>query len=261
MSSTSEVKLRKDRSGIIFKGQELDGFPFFDDMGADDQLKVARWAHRLTPDVETEEQKALLKGYERPKPSAARREAMRQDEILSSAPVRALWRQLDEDARKAVVNPENYVGKQYPLSTGKLAELTGLTSRRVRNWSDLGLLPHWSGANGYRAFDSPAAIVAFTLRDQPQADRQFFTDLGASATPLEAAAQAISLISLRMLEIAGERGANAAMSAERILRSAADDLRDSAIDHAPISMPAITPEWAKGEEPVPPKRSSPVKGR
>ncbi|HLH64364.1 MAG TPA: MerR family DNA-binding transcriptional regulator [Solirubrobacteraceae bacterium] len=235
MVQASDVKLRRDRRGIVFAGREVEGFPYVAEMSPGDQLKVARWARRLAPGSETDEQKALVEGHAVPEPSDKRLEGLYQDQMLRLPQVRSLWRRLGETEQAAVVNPENSVGKRYPLNTKKLAQLTGLSERQVRYWSDLGLLPHWLDDNGYRHFEAAAAIVAFSLVHRSQPERQFYAELGASERPMDDAQQALSLVCFRLVDLVGRLDAVESEEMEDMLRSAADNLREARTDFGSLA--------------------------
>jgi len=56
----------------------------------------------------------------------------------------------------------------YPLSTGELSGLTGMSKRQVQYWSERRLQPHWLDERGHRRFEAAAVIVAFALSDSKQ---------------------------------------------------------------------------------------------
>jgi hypothetical protein len=179
-----KIELADDRTGILVDGSRRDGFPHLSDASPEDQLRVARWAAKVTPEAVTPEQAELLRNRRRQRSSQRRLEGQRQDRFLASPLVRLIWQQLGDRERALVLNPDRAVGSRYPLSSGQLADLVGMSKRQVQYWSERGLLPHWLDERGHRRFEAPAAVVAFALGDSKQHDRQHYADIIASAQPL-----------------------------------------------------------------------------
>ncbi|MGH2904972.1 MAG: MerR family transcriptional regulator [Solirubrobacteraceae bacterium] len=224
MTEHMAVRLRPDRQGIVYDGKEIDGFPYLEAMRAEDRLKVARWANNLAPKRMTAEQRRLIAEQPKRKVSSRRQEGARQDRFLRSPLVRGLWRSLDQDAQALVLNPDAELGKRYPLSTVELARLTGLSRRQVQHWSDRRLLPHWTDERGYRVFESPAAIIAFALRDRKQHERQFYADIGAHEQPLIAVRDAINIVGMRTLDLAENADPDELAVTEDAFRTIADSI-------------------------------------
>jgi DNA-binding transcriptional MerR regulator len=199
-SSPEKVTLRPDRRGICWRDKEYEGFPDLEGLSPRARLAVARWAKQLAPDALTPAQQRLLDKQPRREVSAARLRALRQDEILSSPPIRGLWRELTQEEQTLVLHPEEKVGHYYPLQTSELVRLTGLSSRQVQHWTERNLLPHWRDERGHRRFGSAAAIVAFALRDSKQHQRQFFSDVGNTNEPLREIAEIMNMALLQALE-------------------------------------------------------------
>jgi DNA-binding transcriptional MerR regulator len=224
MAEDATARLRPDRTGIEYRGEPIEGFPYLDTMTRDDQVRVARWAKQLAPERMTQEQRRLLAEQPPREISARRREGVRQDEFLRSPPVRGLWRSLDDDTRELVLNPDTVLGKRYPLGTNELARLTGLSRRQVQHWSDRRLLPHWTDERGFRFFEAPAAIVAFALRDRKQHERQFYADIGTHEHPLPAVRDAVNIVGMRTLDLAQDADPQDLADAEDAFRTVADSL-------------------------------------
>ena len=151
---------------------------------------------RLAPRSLTAAQRALLENRQ---PSVRRLEGLRQDQILRSPLVRTLWDSLSDAQQALVLNPDRELGKRYPLTTGELSGLTGMSKRQVQYWSERRLLPHWLDERGYRRFEAAAVIVAFALSDSKQHDRQHYADVAADSQPLAAMRRAVSVVGLSAL--------------------------------------------------------------
>ncbi len=147
----------------------------------------------------TSTQRALLKKGAQRRPSVRRLEGLRQDQILRSPLVRTLWDSLSDAQQALVLNPDRELGKRYPLTTGELSGLTGMSKRQVQYWSERRLLPHWLDERGYRRFEAAAVIVAFALSDSKQHDRQHYADVAADSQPLAAMRRAVSVVGLSAL--------------------------------------------------------------
>lgn len=226
----ASVKLGPDRTGIEYRGDPLEGFPYISTMEPGDQLRVARWAKQLAPKRLTREQKQLLADQPPREVSARRREGIRQDRFLNSPLVRDLWLSLDKDAQELVLNPDTVLGKRYPLSTNELARLASLSRRKVQYWSDRHLLPHWSDDRGYRVFGTPAAIVAFALRDRKQHERQFYADISSHEEPLTAVRDAVNIVGMRTLDLAADARPEDLAATEQAFRNVADSIQ-MLLDH------------------------------
>ncbi len=75
--------------------------------------------------------------------SPALGERLDQARVLRDPRVRALWPRLTRSQQEVVLDPSAAVGHRYPLSSGELARLTGMSERQVRYWADHGLIAHW----------------------------------------------------------------------------------------------------------------------
>jgi DNA-binding transcriptional MerR regulator len=185
----------------------------------------------------TSTQRALLKKRSQRQPSARRMEGLRQDQILRSPLVRTLWDSLLEVQRALVLNPDRELGKRYPLTTGDLSGLTGMSKRQVQYWSERRLLPHWLDERGHRRFEAAAVIVAFALSDSKQHDRQHYADVAADSQPLAAMRRAVSVVGLAALSSSEKLDPDELERTEHTLRLLADALHEVRKD--PESSPQI----------------------
>lgn len=174
----------------------------------------------------TPTQSALLKKRSQRQPSARRLEGLRQDQILRSPFVRTLWDGLLDSQQALVLNPDQELGKRYPLSTGELSDLTGMSKRQVQYWSERRLLPHWLDQRGHRRFEAAGVIVAFALSDSKQHDRQHYADVAADGQPLAAMRRAVSVVGLSALSSNKELDPDELQRTERTLRLLADALHE-----------------------------------
>jgi hypothetical protein len=223
------VKLGPDRKGILVDGEELPGFPYLGEMAEKDQLRVAAWARKLAPRSLTAAQRALLENRQ---PSARRLEGLLQDQILRSPLVRTLWDSLLDSQQALVLNPDQELGKRYPLGTGELSHLTGMSKRQVQYWSERRLLPHWLDERGHRHFEAAGVIVAFALSSSKQHDRQHYADVGADSRPLAAMRRAVSVVALSALSSKEKLDPDELERTERTLRLLADELHETRKDPA-----------------------------
>jgi hypothetical protein len=229
------VKLSPNREGILVDGEELPGFPYLEEMAEKDQLRVAAWARKLAPRSLTAAQRSLLENRQ---PSARRLEGVRQDRILGSPVVRMLWESLDEGQRALVVNPDGELGKRYPLTTGELSGLTGMSKRQVQYWSERRLLPYWLDGNRHRRFEAAAVIVAFALSGSKQHDRQHYADVAADSRPLAAMRRAVSVVGLSALSSKEKLDPDELERTEHTLRLLADALHEVRKDPELDALPA-----------------------
>lgn len=185
----------------------------------------------------TSTQRALLKKRAQRQPSARRMEGLRQDQVLRSPLVRTLWDSLSDTQQALVLNPDRELGKRYPLSTGELSGLTGMSKRQVQYWSERRLLPHWLDQRGHRRFEAAGVIVAFALSDSKQHDRQHYADVAADSQPLASMRRAISVVGLSALSSSDKLDPDELEHTERTLRLLADALHEVRKD--PESSPQI----------------------
>ena len=174
----------------------------------------------------TSTQRALLKKGAQRRPSVRRLEGLRQDQILRSPLVRTLWDSLSDAQQALVLNPDRELGKRYPLTTGELSSLTGMSKRQVQYWSERRLLPHWLDERGYRRFEVAAVIVAFALSDSKQHDRQHYADVAADSQPLAAMRRAVSVVGLSALSSSEKLDPKELERTEHTLRLLADALHE-----------------------------------
>lgn len=105
--------------------------------------------------------------------SASQIDRFEQSKMLRTPRVRALWPRLTVAQQRLVHAPDREVGHGYPLTSGDLAKLTGLSKRQIQYWADRGLVPSWR-KNSRRLFESVGLIVAFSLVNSNQSERQFY---------------------------------------------------------------------------------------
>lgn len=105
--------------------------------------------------------------------SPERRERLDQSRLLRDPRVRALWPRLKRGQQQAVLDPSTAVGHRYPLSSGEIARLTGMSERQVRYWADRGLIAHWRKGSR-RLFETAGLITAFSIANASQNELQFY---------------------------------------------------------------------------------------
>jgi len=199
-SSGTTIKLTSDRRGYLLDGKRTEGFAHRSDLPSTAQLKLARWAAQLAPEELSSQQRNMLAETPERKVSTRRLEAIRQDRILSSPLLRALWHGLEKEEQELILNPDRKLRvKRYPLTTGDLGAITGLSRRRVQYAAERKLPPHWTDSRGHRRFEAPGAIVAFSLTKTRQPERQYFADITAARAPLAEMRKAVGLIGLYAL--------------------------------------------------------------
>lgn len=108
--------------------------------------------------------------------SPERRERLDQARVLRDPRVRALWPRLKRRQQKVVLDPSAAIGHRYPLSSGEIAELTGMSERQVRYWADHGLIAHWRKGSR-RLFEAAGLITAFSITNASQHELQFYRGL------------------------------------------------------------------------------------
>ncbi len=105
--------------------------------------------------------------------SPERRERLDQACVLRDPRARALWPRLKRRQQQIVLDPSTAVHHRYPLSSGEIAELTGMSERQVRYWSDHGLIAHWRKGSR-RLFETVGLITAFSITNASQHELQFY---------------------------------------------------------------------------------------
>lgn len=75
-----------------------------------------------------------------------------------------------------MLDPLKAIGHRYPLTSKEVADLTALTERQVRYWSDNGLIPHWRKTRR-RLFEAVGLISAFSIANAKQHEIQFYRGL------------------------------------------------------------------------------------
>jgi hypothetical protein len=167
----SKRRIRLDRRnyrGYWADGKFHLGFPDNPELSTRERLTVARWAEELAPEALSPEQKQLL--AENPPSVSLRQKELAQNQVDLRAPsMSALWDSLSEEEQELVHNPGTSPARpdvRYPLTVGDVAAITGATERKVRNWTDEGLLPAFREKDD-RRFYSAALIRAFVLERTP----------------------------------------------------------------------------------------------
>ncbi len=105
--------------------------------------------------------------------SPERWERLDQARVLRDPRVRALWPRLKRRQQQVVLDPSAAVGHRYPLSSGEIAQLTGMSERQVRYWADHGLIAHWRKGSR-RLFEAVGLITAFSITNASQHELQFY---------------------------------------------------------------------------------------
>ncbi len=100
-------------------------------------------------------------------------ERLDQARLLRDPRVRALWPRLKRRQQRVVLDPSAAIGHRYPLSSGELAGLTGLSGRQVRYWADHRLIAHWRKGSR-RLFEAAGLIMAFSITNASQNELQFY---------------------------------------------------------------------------------------
>lgn len=104
------------------------------------------------------------------------RDRLDQARLLRDSRVQALWPRLGPRQQQIVLDPSDSTGHRYPLTSGEVAELTGLSERQVRYWSDRGLIAHWRKGSR-RLFEAVGLITAFSITNASQHELQFYRGL------------------------------------------------------------------------------------
>ena len=114
-----------------------------------------------------------------PEPSAGHFAALRDAEYLRQPVVRSIWQRLSAEQQAWVFDPSSHpdVKHRYPLSTGDLAALTGLSDSQIRWWADHNQLAHERTEGNHRQFGISALVTALALSGSRQHEVQFFREL------------------------------------------------------------------------------------
>ena len=108
--------------------------------------------------------------------SPERQDRLGQARVLRDPRVRALWPRLEPRQQGIVLDPRDATGHRYPLTSGEVSELTGLSERQVRYWADRGLIVHWRKGSR-RLFEAVGLITAFSITNASQHELQFYRGL------------------------------------------------------------------------------------
>jgi DNA-binding transcriptional MerR regulator len=115
-----------------------------------------------------------------------------QSRLLRDPRVRALWPRLERRQQEIVLDPSSATGHRFPLTSGEVADLTGLSERQVRYWADRGLIAHWRKGTR-RLFEAVGLITAFSLRNSSQHELQFYR--GLMEEPVDELAAKVGILS------------------------------------------------------------------
>jgi hypothetical protein len=109
-------------------------------------------------------------------PSPGVEQRLSQADLLRDSRIRSLWPHLEPRQQQLVLDPAGAIGHGYPLTSSELAQLTSLTERQARYWSDNGLIPHWRKTRR-RMFEAVGLISAFSIANAKQHELQFYRGL------------------------------------------------------------------------------------
>lgn len=109
-------------------------------------------------------------------PSPELRERLTQAQLLRDPRIRALWPHLEPRQQGLALDPVKAIGHRYPLTSKEVADLTSLSERQIRYWSDNGLIPHWRKTRR-RLFEAVGLISAFSIANAKQHEIQFYRGL------------------------------------------------------------------------------------
>jgi hypothetical protein len=124
-------------------------------------------------------------------PSPRLEQRLSQADLLRDSRIRSLWPHLEPRQQQLVLDPAGAVGHGYPLTSSELAQLTSLTERQVRYWSDNGLIPHWRKARR-RLFEAVGLISAFSIANAKQHELQFYR--GLMEEPIDSVAAKLGIL-------------------------------------------------------------------
>lgn len=128
-------------------------------------------------------------------------ERLGQAHILRDPRVRALWPRLQRRQQALVLDPSSATGHRYPLTSGEIARLTGMSERQVRYWADHGLIVHQRKGTR-RSFESVGLITAFAITNARQHELQFYR--GLMEEPIDELAAKIGVLSSVLASRLGE---------------------------------------------------------
>lgn len=139
-----------------------------------------------------------------------------QGRLLDDSRMRALWPLLTKSQQNTAHDPRAAVGHRYPLSSSEVAELTGISQKKVQRWADHKLIPCWRKGR-QRMFEAVGLLVAFSFANSKQNDLQFYREL--ADAPVKKLTEKMSLLTC-VLETRLEKASPA--EAERINEMLAD---------------------------------------
>lgn len=163
-------RLLPGKSGWRMGDQRVEGFDDDPTLSHEDRVRIARWAINAGTASETQR---LLVAEGATEAAGAQDAIWEERRELDQYGAELLLALLDEPKARLVRNPathEGLEGATYPLSTGQLATLVGVTPRQVRHWSNAGLVPTDRRSQD-RFFYATAAAVAMYLAGTEQYEK------------------------------------------------------------------------------------------
>jgi DNA-binding transcriptional MerR regulator len=173
LTSSVRPTLRADAKGYVLGDESVDGFADRPDLVDGQRRIIARLAAHYAPDEVSAAQQEFLRDFEARGPTRPSELllALAADEAdVTEAYVTGFYDELSDESRRVVFNPSEHPelgGRDYPLSIGDVAKLTGATTRQLRHWEDSGLLRSHR-VNGRRKFFAGAVLKAMVLAETPQ---------------------------------------------------------------------------------------------
>ncbi|HEV3002193.1 MAG TPA: hypothetical protein VGW75_15735 [Solirubrobacteraceae bacterium] len=164
----SGPQLRADQRGYVLDGEFVDGFDDRRDLSPLARRQIAMWADAFGGDVSDVQRELLGLDVEPDRVgveilTAATRNA---DVDLPLASEFGLVERLTDEQTLVVREPWRMLAggerRDYPLTVGELAAVTGATAKQVREWENATLLPGYR-IDGRRQFFSAAVVHAFAL--------------------------------------------------------------------------------------------------
>jgi DNA-binding transcriptional MerR regulator len=165
----SAPQLRADQAGYVVDGRSIDGFADDSQLTASARHRIAGWARTFGHPLDDAQRHLLAL----PAPTdeiglqlleAATRNV---DIDLELAGQFGLYERLAPEELLLVREPWRGLGgdepRDFPLTAGELAQLTGVTTKQVREWELASLLPG-ARIEGRRQFFSAAVVHAFALK-------------------------------------------------------------------------------------------------
>lgn len=152
---SEKLAILPDHAGYTLGERAVFGFDDNELLPSRQRRRIAQWAKNFgTP---TSEQLAMLDRGTSPQQSDAQAQANDLASVWRS-PVFSLLSKSEQDL---IRDPAQALdGRGYPLTIGALATLTNATTRQIRHWSNLGLLPATRNSRNDRLYGPAAAMRA-----------------------------------------------------------------------------------------------------